>query len=452
MSVGLALGAGLGAGVAMADATLVDPLGSYPRIVNGAVTWQTPATAALLSGASANTASFTCSGTMIGCRTFLTAGHCVCPAPTSGIDDFEHCASAGYPRAARLHVFVQHAGLFAVESVVLHPGYGFPTSDLAVVTLAQPVEGVIPEALAPRAPLVGEAGTIAGFGRTSAQSGSIIDYNIKRLGQVTLAGCVGPDMEDQVCWTFNGTGANTCNGDSGGPLFLEFDGDRFLAGVTSGGESSSCLAVDHSHDVDVSRYTDWIASVAGEALGGRACGVAPRIGEDGAPVGEFYGTLVDADVFGEHSFVVPDDTRELVVTMNGRGAGADFDLYVRFGTPPNAEDFDCSVVAAGRNAVCRFEAPTPGTWYLRVVRASGTGEYQATATSYRAVPSCGDVDASGAIVANDALLALRAALGLGECATSVCDISGDGEVVATDALLLLQLAVGQPILRYCPLE
>lgn len=61
------------------------------------------------------------------------------------------------------------------------------------------------------------------------------------------------------------------------------------------------------------------------------------------------------------------------------------------------------------------------------------------------VPSaeCGDVDASGAITAADALHALRYATGLpSDCSPARCDVDMSGAVTATDALRLIRSAIG----------
>ncbi len=73
-------------GAARAGAqTLGDPQSLAPgRIVNGTLTGAYPTTGALLLGASPATATLNCSGVMIGCSTFLTAAHCVCPGTRNG--------------------------------------------------------------------------------------------------------------------------------------------------------------------------------------------------------------------------------------------------------------------------------------------------------------------------------------------------------------------------------
>jgi len=63
---------------------------------------------------------------------------------------------------------------------------------------------------------------------------------------------------------------------------------------------------------------------------------------------------------------------------------------------------------------------------------------------------CGDVDGNGQIQATDALLALRAAVGSGDCDPAACDINGDASISAGDALAILLVSVGQTIEMNCP--
>ncbi|HYC57078.1 MAG TPA: hypothetical protein VEL28_19255 [Candidatus Binatia bacterium] len=63
---------------------------------------------------------------------------------------------------------------------------------------------------------------------------------------------------------------------------------------------------------------------------------------------------------------------------------------------------------------------------------------------------CGDSDDNGLIVAKDALLALRAAVGLQQCAVTLCDVDGSGGITATDARSILAYAVGLTIVLDCP--
>jgi V8-like Glu-specific endopeptidase len=65
------------------------------QIVNGVVTTDYAATGALLDGANGSAASVTCTGTLIGCGKFLTAGHCVDGSfdPAEYTVFFQHAAS-----------------------------------------------------------------------------------------------------------------------------------------------------------------------------------------------------------------------------------------------------------------------------------------------------------------------------------------------------------------------
>ncbi len=58
--------------------------------------------------------------------------------------------------------------------------------------------------------------------------------------------------------------------------------------------------------------------------------------------------------------------------------------------------------------------------------------------------TCGDPDESGRVSATDALFALRAAVGLEDCAACVCSPDGTTNITAGDALRVLRYAVGEP--------
>lgn len=63
---------------------------------------------------------------------------------------------------------------------------------------------------------------------------------------------------------------------------------------------------------------------------------------------------------------------------------------------------------------------------------------------------CGDGALNGNVTATDALAALRAAIGSGDCPDCVCDANNSGSITASDALLILQYSVGQPLVLTCP--
>jgi hypothetical protein len=356
-----------------AENTPTAPGSSVPYIVNGLFTSQYPTTGALLDSANFNFADLICSGTLIGCRTFLTAGHCV--------------ESSLNP--ANYSVFLQHAGMFTVSSVALHPSYDFPVADVAVLTLTTPVNGIAPTPInVIGTPPYGTPATIVGFGRSGGGSNNA-DYGLKRAGDVVTAQCTGGiSNSTSVCWNFSdpvgapGTDSNTCNGDSGGPLLTDLGSGVTVAGVTSGGTSASCLPTDHSYDANVFYYREWIQSIAGADLNNTSCGTLPQVGSSGATVTGIVGTLNSVATEGVHTIDVPPGISALRIAMNAIDNGSDYDLYVRFGAPATTSLFDCQAAGPNQFGACNFPNPSVGTWHILVNRFSGSGSYQVTATTF----------------------------------------------------------------------
>lgn len=356
----------------------------HPRIVNGVLTADYPSTGALLRGANADSAGSWCSGTLIGCATFLTAGHCV-----------EGLAPSDF------FVFLPNAGIFPVISIAQHPSYDFPAGDVAVLKLGVAVTGVAPTAIASSAaPAFGSAGVIVGYGRSG---GANFDYGLKRAGNVTTSACStipspGSDTTS-VCWNFSnpqgppGSNANSCNADSGGPLLVDSGSGPRVAGVTSGGSSASCLPDDHSYDANVFTYRSFIQTQGGADLANTSCGALPQAGDVGTTVLSSTGTLSTGSPQGTYAFPVASGTTLLRVAMNGVDDGSDFDLYVKFGSAPTASVYDCGRFGQNQFAVCEFPAPATGTWHALVQRYSGAGTYQLTVTEY--ATDCGGPGSDG---------------------------------------------------------
>ncbi|MFN2425232.1 MAG: trypsin-like serine protease [Candidatus Binatia bacterium] len=367
------------------------PASAGPRIVNGLDTHGFPTTGALLySGGStitANNASTQCSGTLIGCQTFLTAAHCVEEDTT----------------ASHYWVYLQNGGIHQVSSITYHPAYnGDSGRDVAIVKLTSQVTGIDPTTVNSTHDLdamgIGFEGTIAGFGRTGGGS----DYGIKRYGAVVTADCdtgaTGGEGNDVlVCWDYDssvgpaGEDSNTCNGDSGGPLFMNFAGTVELVGVTSAGITTNCLPTDHSWDASVYYNATWIGAQLGADSTG-ACGGIAAVGHP--DVTTFHNSGALSLLQPSDSFTVNLTGSASVVrfTLNGTDNGSfNPNFFVKEGPGASAADFDCKADGATVFGACEFANPSAGTWSVFVERASGSGGYQVTTTLFDGDPPvCGN--------------------------------------------------------------
>jgi hypothetical protein len=352
-----------------------------PRIVNGVLSFADPSVGALLFGSDPDQAIVYCSGTLVGCNTFVTAAHCVCD-----LDGAACQSGATAPNPGEWHVFFQHAGFFAVDGIDVNPGYDFPSDDVALIHLAAPLSGISPTPLVAAEPAVGSDGTIVGFGRSG---GGAEDYGLKQRGSVVTSSCSGGLPEGLLCWEFTnpvgppGTDSNTCNGDSGGPLFVDEGGVRTLAGITSGGSSASCLVADESYDTSVAVQSAWIEAEGGVDLESTSCGSLSQVGDLATEVIGFTQELSASKTQGVHSFEVGPGVTRLGVALNAsEEPGADLDLYVRQGIAPTVSEYDCRAFGSNQWGFCVFDAPAEGSWHVLVNRYSGTSVYQVTATLF----------------------------------------------------------------------
>lgn len=343
-----------------------DMYGAAPKVVNGLTTSGFP-TVGLLLGPGLGV----CSGTLIGCRTFLTAAHCV----QNSLDP------------ANYLVFFQHNLPSAISAISVNPSYSGMGGghDLAILTLADPVNGLSPTKINTFSrPPFQTPGAVAGFGR---EGDPFQATGIKRFGEVTTASCSTVSNSNHICWRFRapfgppGTNSSTCQGDSGGPLFIGVTSGLVLAGVTSGG-NLSCLPPNDPWDSDVFVDRSWIQSTAGADLNNTTCGALPPAGSPLAPILGAMGTLRPSNVEDTYTFEVPSGTSVLGLTLNGDLGSTDFDLYAAPGTGLDPSTAPCQGESLLSLEACFFSSPTPGTWTLQANRFSGTGQYQLTVTLF----------------------------------------------------------------------
>lgn len=194
-----------------------------------------------------------CSGTLIAPNVVVTAAHCDAGGCNSRV--FIGPDVTGEGREV------------PVERVVTHEGYAGsqPFDDLTVLLLAEAVDDVSPRAIASSTAVAGAPSVrLAGYG-TTEPSGTT-GYGAKRFVDVPMASAdprfgLRPETEFVAGRPF--LERDSCPGDSGGPAYVEEDGEWRLAGATSRGTVGSVRQCgDGGIYTNVAAYKQWIEQVA----------------------------------------------------------------------------------------------------------------------------------------------------------------------------------------------
>jgi hypothetical protein len=349
-----------------------------PRIVNGVLTQDFPTAAALID---ASGIQF-CSGVLVGCRTVLTAAHCVCSTVGS------QCQPGGpaLRNPDSFEVFLPHAGSSSVQSIAVPPLFDFGVrDDIAVLRLDQSVDGVkITPVNSVERLADGTFAEIVGYGLASDE---VFDNGLKRVGGIVTAPCTVVPGDEYVCWNFDqplgppGTDSNTCAGDSGGPLYYDFGSGHLVAGIGSGGVNADCQPNDDVFDADVFANLTEIAAAAGADLDAAECGPLPDAPGPGAVEIHSSGMATQGQLI-DSGFQVAAGAKALRVGLNAEEGlfFNDFDLVIHRGGPPPAGVVECSSTRNATYEFCEILDPAPGPWNARVAAALGDGRYQLTVT------------------------------------------------------------------------
>ena len=228
-----------------------------------------------------------CSGSLIGPRTFLTAGHCADTAEgaVSARVYFQQDAGAnfngtedpftGYPNRCAGSTL---GSLCATSSELYNYGFanfaGFPnTHDAGLVILDQAIS-------MPEYGRLPAAGTLDGLGTARGQKNTVftvsgygltlrtqehsavpnISFRERLMAQSTLVN-LNNSLTDgfnlQTQGNGNGRGG-TCSGDSGGPVYLGVSSSNLIVAVTSFGLNALCRGTDFGYRIDRTDVLNWI--------------------------------------------------------------------------------------------------------------------------------------------------------------------------------------------------
>ena len=190
-----------------------------------------------------------CTGTLISPTHVLTAAHCL-----EGIGNTQA-------------TFEVNGQTYQSKTVTIHPDYdpnNFSAgNDIAIIELNRAVNGVEPMRIFRGTPQVGTMLTLVGFGEGGTSTGGYDPNDTgKQVGQTELEGVT----DHHITWNFDSHDeANTAPGDSGGPAFIEVNGQQLIAGVTSGGSGDAHTLGDESFDTRVDVHAEWIDRIVGDS-------------------------------------------------------------------------------------------------------------------------------------------------------------------------------------------
>lgn len=343
-----------------------------PEIARGQHTAKFPTVGALLYNRERET---TCSGTLVGQASFLTARHCFEGSQDPG--DYE--------------VYLQHGGIFGVT------GLEFPDDaelDLAILTLDRRVTGIAPSQLPEAFATATRFVRLVGFGVTAEGASN---SGIKRYGGNITTTC--PDGDDQfICLRLDapyepiGTESNPCSRDSGGPVGAgsEVDLQVIEAVAIRVPPEFTCQQSSVSWSLAVHPQIDWIDEHVAQQE--RNPDPSLPVCCDGAvAVSVREGMLPKSGkTIHDWTFEVPAQVGVIRVSLNAADVpGSDLDLSVRQAAVTTNVGASLHqprpCVNLGRYETCEyhFSSAPPKLWAARVEHTRGSSTiYQLVVTMF----------------------------------------------------------------------
>ena len=227
--------------------------------------------------------SGTCSGTLIAPDVVLTAGHCANINPQQVIANTTDYSRDG---GVRVHV----------ASTTQYPSWQ-TSYDAALLRLASPIDTIAPRKVGTRCTFDSFTRDtpvrLVGFGATDT-AGLAANTQLKQA----MTSVVDPDCSGgKGCkkavapggeFVAGGTGeADSCFGDSGGPVYLDtLDGAVVVGAVSRGVDGSATPCGGGGIYVRTDKLVDWIESTTGQTLETDACDTAYSAEAPDEPPGE----------------------------------------------------------------------------------------------------------------------------------------------------------------------
>jgi len=232
--------------------------GVSQSIVNGTTDTDDPAVVMVLAHMPSSQSASLCTGEIVSPHVVLTAAHCLDPALLGGSGAIFDVFTGTMPSATTPKLAVQETH-FNTSFDSNHPENG---NDVGVLILAAPANitplpynrTAIPQSM------VGSAARVVGYGITSGSDSMGTTAGTKREAPTTLA-----HLDNLFVGLQDGL-HGICEGDSGGPAFMTFNGSERIVGVTSFGFTNCPLTppagtpsgFEAGNDTRIDTYADFI--------------------------------------------------------------------------------------------------------------------------------------------------------------------------------------------------
>ncbi len=223
-----------------------------------------------------------CSGTLIRDNIVVTAAHCIPP-----IAELEEMGANSFAFVIGT-TLMDEDGVWDwsyIEAAQMHPEYDDRTlaNDIALIQLSEPITTTSPIPVNTEEPPLDRHVTYVGWGKTNEND----DYStgVKHTVSVPTG-----ELTDTVLTTYDPSGRNICNGDSGGAaLMADDDGNYWLVGINSFGYDVYGRAPHCGGDgaaggaTRADAYVDWMCSLLGEDCVGSGS-VTEGLSTDNGPI------------------------------------------------------------------------------------------------------------------------------------------------------------------------